>query len=171
MNSRWASPRELATASSGCDPEIMGMGPVEATRKALERAGLTLDDIDVIELNEAFSAQSLAVIKELGLDESKVNIDGGAIDGVTIGTNSACTELVVDDININGGVIQGTAAAALQIAPTAGQVLQLDDSNFTVDGGVVTITAPAGDPTAASVDGAGSRCGGYFNNMVSHLAL
>jgi acetyl-CoA acyltransferase len=66
-------------AISGCAPEIMGIGPVLSTRKALERAGLALADIDIIELNEAFSAQSLACIDELGLDVSKVNIDGGAI--------------------------------------------------------------------------------------------
>ena len=66
-------------AVSGCSPEIMGIGPVEATRKALDRAGLSLGDIDIIELNEAFAAQSLAVIEELGLDQSKVNVDGGAI--------------------------------------------------------------------------------------------
>ena len=64
---------------SGCAPEIMGIGPVEASRKALERAGLVIDDIDVIELNEAFAAQSLAVIKEAGFDQEKVNLDGGAI--------------------------------------------------------------------------------------------
>lgn len=64
---------------SGCAPEIMGIGPVEASRKALERAGLTIDDIDVIELNEAFAAQSLAVIKEAGFDQDKLNLDGGAI--------------------------------------------------------------------------------------------
>ncbi|RAH17303.1 MAG: acetyl-CoA C-acyltransferase [Methanobacteriota archaeon] len=69
----------LSTSVSGCAPEIMGIGPVEATRKALDRAGLTIDDIDVIELNEAFAAQSLAVIEALGLDTSKVNIEGGAI--------------------------------------------------------------------------------------------
>ena len=66
-------------AISGCAPEIMGIGPVLSTRKALERAGLSLADIDIIELNEAFAAQSLACIDELGLDTSKVNIDGGAI--------------------------------------------------------------------------------------------
>lgn len=66
-------------AISGCAPEIMGIGPVEATRKALARAGLTIKDIDIIELNEAFAAQSLACIKDLGLDESKINLDGGAI--------------------------------------------------------------------------------------------
>ena len=57
----------------------MGIGPVTATQKALMRAGLSLEEIDVIELNEAFAAQSLAVIEELGLDASKVNIDGGAL--------------------------------------------------------------------------------------------
>jgi acetyl-CoA acyltransferase len=66
-------------AVSGCAPEIMGIGPVGATRKALERAGLTLEDIDIIELNEAFSAQSLAVIKEIGFNPAKINLDGGAI--------------------------------------------------------------------------------------------
>jgi len=68
-----------STAVSGCSPEIMGIGPVAASQKALARAGVSLEDIDVIELNEAFSAQSLAVIEELGLDTSKVNIDGGAL--------------------------------------------------------------------------------------------
>ena len=71
--------RILSTAVSGCSPEIMGIGPVEATRKSLERAGLSLGEIGIIELNEAFAAQSLAVMDELGLDKSKVNIEGGAI--------------------------------------------------------------------------------------------
>jgi acetyl-CoA C-acetyltransferase len=68
-----------AHASVGVDPAIMGIGPVPAVRKALERAGLTLRDIDLFELNEAFAAQSLAVIRELGLDPEKVNPHGGAI--------------------------------------------------------------------------------------------
>jgi acetyl-CoA acyltransferase len=71
--------RIKSIAVSGCQPEVMGLGPVLSTRKALERAGLALDDMDLIELNEAFSSQSLAVIEELGMDESKINLDGGAI--------------------------------------------------------------------------------------------
>jgi acetyl-CoA acyltransferase len=66
-------------AVAGCDPAVMGIGPVEASRKALKRAGLTLKDIDVIELNEAFAAQGLAVIKDLKIDVAKLNLDGGAI--------------------------------------------------------------------------------------------
>jgi acetyl-CoA acyltransferase len=66
-------------AVSGCAPEIMGIGPVAATRKALVRAGLEIGQIDLVELNEAFASQSLAVIDELGLDVAKVNLDGGAI--------------------------------------------------------------------------------------------
>jgi len=71
--------RIISRASAGVDPNIMGIGPVPATELALRRAGLTLDDIDAFELNEAFSAQSLAVIKSLGLDRTKVNMHGGAI--------------------------------------------------------------------------------------------
>ena len=66
-------------ASVGVKPEIMGIGPIPATRKALQKAGLELKDIDLIELNEAFAAQSIAVIRELGMDMEKVNVNGGAI--------------------------------------------------------------------------------------------
>jgi acetyl-CoA acetyltransferase family protein len=66
-------------ATVGVEPSLMGMGPAPATRKVLERAGLTLDDIDLIEVNEAFAAQYLSVEKELGLDRDKVNVNGGAI--------------------------------------------------------------------------------------------
>ncbi len=71
--------RILARASAGVDPEIMGIGPVPATRQALSRAGLTLSDLDAVELNEAFAAQSLAVLQELELPEDRVNLHGGAI--------------------------------------------------------------------------------------------
>ena len=71
----------VSTAVVGVPPHIMGIGPVESSKKALARAGITLDDVDVIELNEAFSAQSLAVMKDLDLnyDDNRVNIDGGAL--------------------------------------------------------------------------------------------
>ena len=82
--------RILAYAAAGVDPKIMGMGPVPAVRAALDRAGLKLDDIDLVELNEAFAAQSLAVIRELGLDPGKVNVNGGAIAlGHPIGASGA----------------------------------------------------------------------------------
>lgn len=71
--------RIVAQAVSGVSPEIMGIGPVDSTKKALKQAGLTMDDIDLIELNEAFAAQALAVIRESGMDLDKVNVNGGAI--------------------------------------------------------------------------------------------
>ncbi len=71
--------RILAYSYCGVDPRIMGIGPVPAVRKVLERAGRSIDDVDVIELNEAFAAQSLAVMKDLELDAEKVNPNGGAI--------------------------------------------------------------------------------------------
>ena len=71
--------RIVAAASTGVDPREMGMGPVPATHKALKNAGLSVKQLDLVELNEAFAAQSLAVIQELGLDPEKVNVDGGAI--------------------------------------------------------------------------------------------
>ena len=71
--------RVVSTAVAGVDPAIMGVGPIPATRKALERAGLAVDDLDLIELNEAFASQSLVCIDELGLDPARVNVNGGAI--------------------------------------------------------------------------------------------
>jgi acetyl-CoA C-acetyltransferase len=67
------------SAVAGVDPRVMGIGPVPAVRRLLERTGLTAGDVDLVELNEAFGSQSLAVIRELGLDEGKVNVNGGAI--------------------------------------------------------------------------------------------
>lgn len=88
-------------AVSGCAPEIMGIGPVDAVKKALNRANLSLSDIDIIELNEAFAAQSLAVIKELGLNKNKINIDGGAI-------------AIGHPLGASGARITGKAASLLQ---------------------------------------------------------
>ena len=80
--------RFVAFAYAGCDPEEMGIGPIHAIPKVLKMAGLTLDDVDVIELNEAFAAQSLAVIKVLGIDPAKLNPSGGAI---ALGHPLGCT--------------------------------------------------------------------------------
>jgi 3-oxoadipyl-CoA thiolase len=71
--------RVVSTAVAGVDPAVMGIGPVPASRKALERAGITADDLDLVELNEAFASQSLVCMDELGLDPAKVNVNGGAI--------------------------------------------------------------------------------------------
>lgn len=80
--------RFVSYAAAGVSPDFMGIGPVAAVPKALKIAGLTLDDIDLIELNEAFAAQALSVIKELGLDQDKVNVNGGA---VALGHPLGCT--------------------------------------------------------------------------------
>ena len=71
--------RVVSTAIAGVDPAVMGIGPIPASRKALERAGIGVDDLDLVELNEAFASQSLVCIDELGLDPDKVNVNGGAI--------------------------------------------------------------------------------------------
>ena len=71
--------RFAGSAVAGVDPRVMGIGPVPAVRKLLERTGVGIDEIDLVELNEAFASQSLAVVRELGIDEEKVNVNGGAI--------------------------------------------------------------------------------------------
>jgi acetyl-CoA acetyltransferase family protein len=69
----------VGSAVAGVDPRVMGIGPIPAVRKLLDRAGVTVDELDLVELNEAFASQSLVVIRELGLDPEKVNVNGGAI--------------------------------------------------------------------------------------------
>ncbi len=84
----------VSYASAGVDPKIMGIGPVPSSRKALEKAGLSINDMDLIEANEAFAAQALAVGKDLGIDPAKLNVNGGAIAlGHPIGA-SGCRILV-----------------------------------------------------------------------------
>lgn len=104
----------LAYATTGVDPIVMGIGPVSAVRKAVERAGLSLDAIDLFELNEAFASQSIAVVRELGIDTAKVNIHGGAIAlGHPIGASGArVLTTLVHALTKRGG---GTGAAALCI--------------------------------------------------------
>jgi len=93
--------RLKAIAVAGCEPDVMGMGPVVATRKALARAGLAVKDLDIVELNEAFAAQALACADELGLDLAKTNLDGGAI-------------ALGHPLGATGARITGKAAALLQ---------------------------------------------------------
>jgi acetyl-CoA C-acetyltransferase len=69
----------LSSAVAGVDPATMGLGPIPASQKALQRAGLEIADLDVVELNEAFAAQAIPVVRELGLDPEKTNVNGGAI--------------------------------------------------------------------------------------------
>ncbi|MEK6475884.1 acetyl-CoA C-acyltransferase [Catalinimonas sp. 4WD22] len=90
--------RMMSYSVAGVDPRVMGIGPVRAVPKALERAGLKLNDIDQIELNEAFAAQSIAVVRELGIDPDKLNVNGGAI---ALGHPLGCTgaKLTIQLIN------------------------------------------------------------------------
>ena len=98
--------RVVSMAAAGVDPAYMGIGPVPASLKALERAGLKVKDLDLIELNEAFASQSIACIRDLGLDESKVNVNGGAI---AIGHPLGCS----------GARISGTIVRELHRRPDA----------------------------------------------------
>jgi 3-oxoadipyl-CoA thiolase len=97
--------RVVASAVAGVDPAVMGVGPVPATRKALERAGLTVDDLDLVELNEAFASQALVCIDELGLDPAKVNVNGGAIAlGHALGSSgSRLMTMLVHELRRTGG--------------------------------------------------------------------
>ena len=97
--------RLVAWGVSGCDPKIMGIGPAESSRIALKKAGLQLDDMDLIEINEAFSAQYLAVEKELGLDREKTNVNGGAIAiGHPVGASGArLTLTILHELRRRGG--------------------------------------------------------------------
>ena len=97
--------RLVSYAATGVDPRIMGIGPIKAIPMALEQAGLKLEDIDLIELNEAFASQSVAVIRELGLDKSKVNVNGGAIAlGHPLGcTGAKLTVQVLNELKKRGG--------------------------------------------------------------------
>ena len=93
--------RFVGYATAGVKPELFGIGPVPAIRKVLKQTGLTLDQIDLIELNEAFAAQALACMKELGLDPEKVNVNGGAIAlGHPLGcTGAKLTATIVNELH------------------------------------------------------------------------
>jgi acetyl-CoA acetyltransferase family protein len=95
----------VASAAAGVDPRVMGIGPIPAVRKLLERSGVSVDQIDLIELNEAFASQSLVVIRELGLDQQKVNVNGGAIAiGHPLGMSGArLTVTLLHELRRRGG--------------------------------------------------------------------
>jgi acetyl-CoA C-acetyltransferase len=114
--------RVLSYCTTGVEPMIMGMGPVEAMRKAVDRAGMALGDLDVIELNEAFASQSLAVVRELKLDPRKVNVHGGAIAlGHPIGASGArVLTTLVHALQARGG---GRGAASLCIGGGMGTAM------------------------------------------------
>jgi acetyl-CoA C-acetyltransferase len=124
-NGRRPLARVLSYCTTGVDPMIMGMGPVEAMRKAVDRAGLKLDDLHIIELNEAFAAQSLAVTRELGLDAAKVNVHGGAIAlGHPIGASGArVLTTLVHALRKRGG---GRGAASLCIGGGMGTAMVIE---------------------------------------------
>jgi acetyl-CoA C-acetyltransferase len=125
QNGRKPLARILAYCTTGVDPAVMGMGPVEAMRKAIDRAGLTLDDLDAIELNEAFASQSLAVVRELGLNAAKVNVHGGAIAlGHPIGASGArVLTTLVHTLRRRGG---GRGAASLCIGGGMGTAMVVE---------------------------------------------
>ena len=114
--------RILSYATTGVDPMIMGMGPVEAMRKAADRAGIAIGDLDAIELNEAFASQSLAVVRELGLDPMKINIHGGAVAlGHPIGASGArILTTLIHVLQAKGG---GRGAASLCIGGGMGTAM------------------------------------------------
>ncbi len=112
----------VSYATGGVDPKIMGVGPVPASRKAMEKAGLKIEDIDLVEANEAFAAQSLAVAKELGFDMEKVNVNGGAIAlGHPVGASGA--RILVTLLYEMGRRDSKTGLATLCIGGGMGQAL------------------------------------------------
>jgi acetyl-CoA C-acetyltransferase len=117
--------RILAYCTTGVDPMMMGIGPVEAMRKALKRAKLTIGDLDVVELNEAFASQSVAVVRELGLDPARVNVHGGAIAlGHPIGASGArLLTTLVHTLEARGG---GRGAASLCIGGGMGTAMVVE---------------------------------------------
>jgi acetyl-CoA acetyltransferase family protein len=120
--------RIVTSAVAGVDPACMGVGPVPATRKALKRAGLTVDDLDLIELNEAFASQSLACIRELGLDPAKVNVNGGAIAlGHALGNSgSRLVTTLVHELRRRGGRY-GLATMCIGVGQGIATIIEMVD--------------------------------------------
>ncbi|MBA2381218.1 MAG: acetyl-CoA C-acyltransferase [Chloroflexi bacterium] len=121
--------RIVSTAVAGVDPAIMGYGPVPATRKALERAGISVADLDLIELNEAFASQSIVCIDELGLDPAKVNVNGGAIAlGHPLGMSGARLITMLSHELVRSGGRWGLATMCIGVGQGIATVIErIDD--------------------------------------------
>lgn len=118
----------IGRAIAGVDPSVMGIGPVPATRKAVERAGLTLDQIDLFELNEAFASQSLACMQDLGIDATKVNVNGGAIAlGHPLGCSGARISTTLIYEMKRRGAKYGVATMCIGVGQGAAVVYELCD--------------------------------------------
>jgi acetyl-CoA acetyltransferase family protein len=118
--------RIVTSASVGVPPRVMGIGPVPATRKALDRAGLKIGDIGLMELNEAFAVQSLAVIEDLGIDPDLVNVNGGAIAiGHPLGCSGArLMTTLVHEMKIRGNVKYGVATLCVGVGQGEATVVE-----------------------------------------------
>ncbi len=118
--------RIITSASAGVPPRVMGYGPVPATKKALERAGLQMKDVDLMELNEAFAIQSLAVIEDLGIDPELVNVNGGAIAiGHPLGCSGArLVTTLVHEMRIRGNVKYGVATLCVGVGQGEATVIE-----------------------------------------------
>jgi acetyl-CoA acetyltransferase len=123
--------RVVATAVAGVDPAVMGLGPIPATRKALQRAELDVDDLDLIELNEAFASQSIAVIRELGLDPDKVNVNGGAIAlGHPLGMSGARLITMLSHELVRTGKRYGLATMCIGVGQGIATIIERVDGEW-----------------------------------------
>ena len=121
--------RVVSTAVAGVDPSVMGLGPIPATRKALERAELEIADMDLIELNEAFASQSIAVIRELRLDPEKVNVNGGAIAlGHPLGMSGARLITMLSHELVRRGARYGLATMCIGVGQGIATVIERIDA-------------------------------------------
>ena len=126
--------RVVSTAVAGVDPSVMGLGPIPATRKALERAELDVEDLDLVELNEAFASQSIAVMRELRLDPDKTNVNGGAIAlGHPLGMSGArLITMLSHELQRRGGRY-GLATMCIGVGQGIATIIERIDGRETVD--------------------------------------
>ena len=120
--------RWMGSAATGVDPRVMGLGPVRATQKVLERNGLTVDDIDLAELNEAFAVQSIAVLRELGLSEEITNVNGGAIAlGHPLGSSGSRVLITLIHALQDRGLKKGVAALCLGGGEAVAMAIEIEN--------------------------------------------